>query len=251
MNSDAYANKWRVMVAVGVSVFLATLDISIVNVAMPTLVRDLQTDFATVQWVVLAYLLALATTLPSVGRLGDMLGKKRIYTAGFGVFVVGSFLCALSPAIGWLIAARVLQSIGATMLLALGPAILTEAFPPSERGRALGISGAIVSAGIIAGPALGGLLIAGLSWHWIFMVNVPVGIVGTVVAMRSIPDVPPLGGQRFDFLGAATLFGALLCLLLALTLGQGQGDGGAFGQPPTLVLFGASALCLALFVWTE
>jgi EmrB/QacA subfamily drug resistance transporter len=204
-----------------------------------------------VQWVVLAYLLALATALPSVGRLGDMLGKKRIYASGFGVFVLGSFLCALSPAIGWLIAARVLQAVGATMLLALGPAILTEAFPPSERGRALGISGAIVSAGIIAGPALGGLLISGLSWHWIFMVNVPVGIVGTVVALRSIPDVPPVGGQRFDFLGAVTLCLSLLALLLGLTLGQvGQG-GGAAALPPAPALFGASALFLALFVWAE
>src|SRR5436190_7009209 len=125
----AYDRKWYVMAAVGVSLFLATLDLSIVNVALPTLVRELRTDFPTVQWVILGYSLALATLLLSVGRLGDMLGKKPIFTAGFGVFVLGSFLCGLAPSVQWLIACRVLQAVGATMLLALGAAILTEAFP--------------------------------------------------------------------------------------------------------------------------
>lgn len=239
--AGAAGRKWHVMGAVGVSLFLATLDISIVNVAMPTLVRELGTDFPTVQWVVLAYLLTMATLLLSVGRLGDMVGKKRIYAAGFVVFVLGSFLCALAPGVYWLIAFRVLQAIGATMLLALGPAILTEAFPPTERGRALGLTGAIVSAGIIAGPTLGGVLIDALSWHWIFMVNVPVGIVGLLVALRYVPALRPAGGQTFDFLGAATLCVALLAMLLALTLGQA----GGFTQPVVLALATLAVVALA------
>lgn len=238
-----YGRRWYVMAAVGLSVFLATLDGSIVNVALPTLVRELRTDFPTVQWVVLSYLLTMSTLLLSVGRLGDMLGKKRIYAAGFVVFITGSFLCGLAPGVYWLIGARVLQAVGATMLLALGPAILTEAFPPSQRGRALGVVGAVVSAGIVAGPTVGGLLIDALSWHWIFMVNVPIGLIGTLVALRYVPATTPGRGQRFDFLGALTLCVSLLALLLALTLGQEIG----FTQPPMLALFALSAVFLLAF----
>ena len=127
-----YSRKWYVMAAVAMSIFLATIDVSIVNVALPTLVRDLNTDFATIQWVVLAYLLAMTTLMLSIGRLGDMIGKKAIFTAGFVVFTLGSALCGLAPTVYWLIAFRVLQAVGAAMTLALGAAIVTEAFPSQE-----------------------------------------------------------------------------------------------------------------------
>jgi EmrB/QacA subfamily drug resistance transporter len=214
---------------------------------LPTLREELNTTFAAVQWVVLAYLLTLATLLLSVGRAADIIGKKRIYVAGFVVFTVGSVLCGLSPTVEWLIAMRVVQGIGAAMLFSLGPAILTEAFPPSERGRALGISGAVVSIGVIAGPTLGGLILGSLSWHWIFFVNLPVGIVGTWLALRSIPVTMPRGGQTFDFVGAGTLFVGLLTFLLALTLGQERG----FGSPSILALFGVALIAAALFLWIE
>jgi EmrB/QacA subfamily drug resistance transporter len=235
------------MAAVGMSILLATIDGSIVNVALPTLVRDLQTDFATVEWVILAYLLALVTLLPSIGRLGDMIGKKAIYTAGFVVFTVGSVLCGLSPDVYWLVGFRVLQAVGAAMVLALGAAILTEAFPASERGRALGMFGTFVSVGVVLGPTLGGILIESLSWHWIFFVNLPVGIVGVWVSLRFVPDFMPVGKQRFDYVGAVTLFISLLALLLALTLGQSVG----FSHPYIVLLFMASLLFLALFIFIE
>jgi len=249
MNPDpkSYADKWRVMAAVAVGIFLATLDISIVNVALPTLVRDLGTSFAVVQWVVLAYLLTLTTLMLSVGRLADIVGHKGLYAAGFVVFVAGSALCGLSPAAGWLIGFRVLQALGAAMILALGPAIVIAAFPPHERGKALGIGGSVVSVGIVVGPALGGILIDALSWHWIFFVNVPVGIVGTWLVLRFVPSHKPEGGQRFDYGGAVLLFFGLLALLLALTLGQQWG----FGDTR---VFGLGTLWLALsvgFVWVE
>ena len=150
-----YGRKWYVMIAVGTGIFLSTIDGSIVNIALPTLVRELATDLATVQWVVLAYLLTLTTLILGVGRLADMKGKKPIYITGFIVFTVGSVLCGLSPNVYVLIAFRVLQALGGTMLLALGMGILTEAFPPAERGRALGMAGSMVSIGIIVGPTLG------------------------------------------------------------------------------------------------
>jgi EmrB/QacA subfamily drug resistance transporter len=235
------------MAAVAMGIFLATIDGSIVNVALPTLVAELNASFATVQWVVLAYLLTLATLLPSVGRLADMRGKKSIYVYGLGVFTVGSVLCGLAPTVGWLIAMRVVQAVGAAMILALGQAILTEAFPPSERGRALGISGAIVSIGIITGPTLGGLILGSLSWHWIFFVNLPVGILGVWIAMRSLPKSQPRGGQVFDIAGAAALFVALFALLMALTLGQGWG----FGNVRILAMFAVAIGALFLFIAIE
>ena len=242
-----YSRKWHVMLAVAMGTFLATIDGSIVNLALPTLVRDLRSDFATVQWVVLAYLLTLATLILGIGRLADMKGKKPIYTTGFIIFTIGSLLCGLAPSIYWLIAFRVIQAVGAAMVVALGAAILTEAFPPSERGKALGLFGTVVSIGIVVGPTLGGILIDAFSWHSIFFVNLPVGIAGTALAIRFVPAIQPPGGQRFDLLGALALFTSLLCLSLALTAGQELG----FGDRRILALFAGFAVFLAIFIATE
>ncbi len=242
-----YSRKWYVMSAIAMGIFLATIDGSIVNVALPTLTDKLDTDFASVQWVVLAYLLTITTLQAVVGRLADMRGRKKLYNSGFVVFTIGSLLCGLSPTVGWLIAARVLQGVGAALILALGMAIITEAFPPGERGRALGIAGSIVSIGIVTGPTLGGVIIENLSWHWIFFVNVPVGILGTWLAWRYIPETRPPGGQQFDMAGAATLCVFLLALLLGLTTGQREG----FLSPQALGLFAAAAFFLATFIILE
>ncbi len=241
-----YSRKWLVMTAVAAGILLTTIDGNIVNVALPTLVRNLQTNFATIQWVVLAYLLTLATLLLSLGRLGDMIGKKPIYTTGFIIFTLGSALCGLAPTVSWLIGFRVVQAIGGAMLLALGMAIVTEAFPPNERGRALGISGTFISVGIVVGPTLGGLIINELSWRWIFYVNLPIGIIGTFLAIRFVPASKPIGRQQFDFGGAMTLFFGLLTLLLGLTAVQQQGFG-----PLVYYLFSGFLLFLAAFLIIE
>jgi len=242
-----YSQKWYVLSAVGMGVFLATIDGSIVNISLPTLVTSFQTDFALVQWVVLSYLLAVTTLMLGVGRLADIYGKKPIYTAGFIIFTIGSVLCGLSPNIYTLIGFRVLQAVGASMIMALGMAIVTEAFPGSERGRALGISGTIVSVGIAVGPTLGGLIVQYLSWHWIFFVNLPIGIIGTFMVIRYVPAFKPPGGQRFDYLGALTLCVSLLSLLVALTLGQRVG----FGNGIVLLLVGIFIAFLAAFILIE
>jgi EmrB/QacA subfamily drug resistance transporter len=242
-----YSRKWYVMAAVGMSILLSTIDATIVNIALPTLVRDLDTDFPTVQWVVLSYLLIQATLMLSVGRLGDMLGKKPLFTSGFIVFTIGSVLCGLAPSVYWLIGFRMVQAVGAAMLLALGMAIITESFPPSERGKALGISGTIISVGIVIGPALGGLIVDALSWRWIFFVNLPVGIIGTLMAIAYIPALKPSGRQRFDYLGAITLFLSLLAFLLALTWGQQLG----FTDSRIVLLLAGSLLFLVAFILIE
>jgi len=242
-----YARKWYVMIATGLGIFLGTIDASIVNIALPTLSKELDASFATVQWVVIAYLLTLATLTLSIGRLGDMLGKKRIYTTGFAVFTIGSVLSGLAPGIEWLIGFRVLQAVGASMIFALGMAIITQAFPPGERGRALGISGALVSIGIVVGPSLGGFIVDQWSWRWIFIVNLPIGIFGTAAAHRFIPDVPPPGGQRFDFKGATVFFVSLLTFMLGLSLAQTQG----FGSTAVLALLTTGILAMAAFIMIE
>lgn len=242
-----YENKWWVMLTVSMGVLLATIDGSIVNVALPRLVEELDTRFAVIQWVSLSYLLTLATLTLSVGRAGDVIGKKRIYTTGFTVFTVASVVCGLAPSVEFLIGFRVAQALGAVMVLSLGPAVLVEAFPPSERGKALGLIGTAVSVGVITGPVAGGLLISSFGWRSIFFVNLPVGIIGTWLAIRYVPRTIHRIEQRFDYLGAVLLSATLLAVSLAMTLGQERG----FRSPLILGLFAVTAVGLVTFVRVE
>jgi len=223
------------------AIFLGTIDGSIVNVALPTLADEFDTSFGVVQWVSLGYLLTQATLTLGFGRLGDMIGKKPIFTLGFGIFTVFSVLAGFSPTIVFLILARVFQAIGAAMIFAMGFAITTEAFPPSERGKALGINGSMVSLGIIIGPVLGGLIIDAANWRWIFLVNLPIGIIGTITAIKFVPNTKPHATQRFDWIGAGLFLVAFLSFLVALTYGQEAG----FSDP--LVVVGL-LLAVAAFV---
>lgn len=247
MQNPDYSRKWWIMSAVAMGVFLATIDGSIVNIALPSLVTELNEPLAVVQWVVLAYLLVITTLMLTVGRLADMIGRKRLYLSGMAIFTIGSLLCGLSPNVYWLIGFRVLQGLGAAATQALGTAIVTDAFPPAERGKALGIIGGIVSIGVIAGPTLGGLILGVLTWHWLFFVNIPVGILGLILCWKFIPSDHAGMQQRFDFRGAAILFLTLISFLLALTIGQNS----SFAQPIVLILFALSALSLAGFVLAE
>jgi EmrB/QacA subfamily drug resistance transporter len=244
---DGGQRKWFVMAAVATGTFLGTIDGSIVNIALPVLEKEFVTQFSVVQWVVLSYMLTVATLMLAVGRLADIFGKKGLYLAGFSIFTIGSGLCGLANTAPQLIAFRVIQAIGAAMITALGTAILTEAFPPQERGKALGIGGTMVSIGLISGPTLGGLILGALSWHWIFFVNLPVGLAGILLVIRYVPRTPAAGRERFEFPGAASLFTGMLAFLLALTLGQDRG----FGSPVVLALMGLSLGAFFLFYWIE
>ena len=246
-SSVDYSRKWLVMSAVAMALFLETIDISIVNVALPTLVRAFHTDFATIQWVILAFLLTQTTLMMSIGRLGDMVGKKAIMTWGFVVFSLTSMLCGFAPSIGWLIGLRVVQGVAAAMAFALSMGIATEAFPPTERGKALGTIGLLVSVGIVSGPVVGGYLIDALSWEWIFFVNVPIGVLGVFLTQRYVPDIRPVGKQSFDYAGGLIFLVFLLTLLLALTFGQKLG----FGNLWIVSLLAISAIFLAGFIWVE
>lgn len=242
-----YSQKWWVLLSVAMGIFLSTIDGSIVNVALPTLQEVFHASFATVQWVVVSYLLVVTSLMLGVARLADMIGKRRIYLTGMVLFTLGSLLCGIAPSIGFLIGFRAFQGLGAVMLQALGMAIVTEAFPPAERGRALGITGTIVSVGISIGPTIGGVLIGAAGWRWIFLVNLPVGIVGFWLARRYIPDWRPPGGQRFDGLGAALLFVALISLATGLTFGPTRG----WHSPEIAALLIAALAGFLIFVGLE
>ncbi|HEU4319277.1 MAG TPA: MFS transporter [Acidimicrobiia bacterium] len=239
--------RWLVLLAIAASTLLATIDGSIVNVAFPTLVDELNTSFNVIQWVALAYLLTIATLTMSMGRLGDVLGKKRLFVTGIVVFAIGSALCGLAPDVSWLIGFRVLQAIGSVLILALGAAILVEAFPPTERGKALGWIGTTVSLGIVSGPVIGGVLISAFDWRAIFFVNIPVGIVAAYMAIRHVPNTRPSQGQKFDIGGAILMSVALFSLSLALTLGQDLG----FSSTPVILGFVVSAIAAIGFVIVE
>jgi EmrB/QacA subfamily drug resistance transporter len=243
---SGYPEKWLAMAGIGTGVLMATLDVSIVNICLPTLVDVLHTNFATVQWVILSYMLVLTSMVLGVARLGDMFSKKKLYSAGLALFTGGSLLCGLSPSIGWLIGFRALQGTGAVMMQALGAAIITEIFPAWERGRALGVIGGIISAGLALGPAIGGVLIGLAGWRSVFLVNVPIGLIAALIVVRHIPLLPPVRrGQRFDVPGACVMLVTLASYALAMTMGEHSG----FGTLRVQVLFftsvaGVTALLL-------
>jgi EmrB/QacA subfamily drug resistance transporter len=247
INHTDYSRKWYILFSVGMGVFLATIDSSIVNIALPTLVKTFNTKFAVVQWVSLSYMLIIATLILSMGRLGDLIGKKGIYLSGMIIFTLSSMLCGISQTVYWLIFFRIVQGVGAAMMASLGVALVTEAFPTHERGKALGTIGGIVSIGIITGPVLGGILIDAMSWHWIFFVNIPIGILGSFMVLRYVPISTGGTGQRFDFAGAATLFISVLSFLLALTLGQNMG----FRNQFIILLFAIWTVSFILFLYLE
>ncbi len=241
------AYKWSVMLVAGSGIYMVTLDSGIVNVALPVLTAEFHAALNTAQWVILGYLLCITALLLPAGRLADMLGRKRVFLAGFLLFAGSSALCGLAPGIGWLVAARVLQGIGGALVQANSPALVTQAFPSSERGRALGIVSAIVSVGLLSGPMVGGLITQYLGWRWAFYVNVPISIVATAVGTRLLRPSPRQPGQRFDITGAALFLVAVVALLLTLTTGPTQG----WRSPGALALTALALASTVAFLWVE
>ena len=242
------SSKWFVLVVIGLGTFMTALDSSIVNVILP-LVRDsLGSDFASTEWVVTIYLLVLSGLLLSFGRMGDMYGHRRVYMAGFMLFVLSSMMCGLSGTIIWLVIFRATQALGAAMLASNSPAILTHNFPPQQRGQALGLLATMTYLGLVAGPSVGGWLANAFSWEAVFFINLPIGILALFLSWHLIPDDSHSpGGERFDIVGAG-LFTLGLSLLL---LGLNQGHAWGWNSLPVLGLLLVSVLLLIGFVTVE
>jgi len=214
-SAPAAGSPWLVFSAVSVGTFMSTLDGSIVNVALPTLGTELRAPIDRLEWIVGGYLLTLSVTLLVSGKLGDIFGHRGVYAAGLLLFTLGSGLCGVAPSLQTLVASRVLQALGASLTMAVGPAVITAVFPAELRGRALGGLASVVSIGLTIGPPLGGLIIQALSWRWIFFVNLPIGLLGTLWALRVLPG-SERRPARFDLAGALLLAAALGLGLVAL-----------------------------------
>ncbi len=198
-------SPWWGFSAVAVGVFMATLDGSIVNVALPSIRGHFGASIGGVEAVVSVYLLVISATLLAAGRLGDVLGRRRVFTGGMLVFTLGSGLCGVAWSLPALVAARAVQALGAAAMMSMGPAIVTATFPRERRGQALGLVSSVVAAGLTAGAPAGGAILAFARWHGVFLVNLPVGVAGAVWAWRALPADPAPGGARFDLPGAAWL----------------------------------------------
>ncbi|MDP4091947.1 MAG: MFS transporter [Bacillota bacterium] len=210
-------HKWLILFNVSVSVFMATLDGSIVNIALPVMSGKLSVTIESIQWVVTSYLLTISVLLLIWGKISDLRGKKKIFLFGFIVFTFGSGLCGLSHSLVFLVFSRILQAVGASSMMALSQGIVTATFPPKERGMALGITGTTVAIGSLVGPSLGGVLVHLAGWQSIFLINIPVGIIGTILTLIIIPDLPgnPHSG-KFDIKGSLMMVSSIMLLFLGL-----------------------------------
>lgn len=208
-----------IVLAVGCGTFMSALDSSVVNLAMPLIKNQFSVSLSMVEWIVTAYLLVVSSLLLTYGRLSDLYGQKKFYLTGFIIFVIGSALCGFSSGIGMLITFRVVQALGAGMLFSTGPAIITNAVPPENRGRALSAVAVAVALGLSSGPVIGGLLATYIGWPSIFFINVPIGLAGIVMVFRFVPDIAKKTEKvRFDVLGSVLVFAGLFLLLLPLSI---------------------------------
>ena len=239
--------RWG-LASLSLSMLLSSLGTSIANVGLPTLAQAFNASFQAVQWVVIAYLLAITTLIVSVGRLGDLTGRRRLLLAGIFLFTVASALCGVAPTLWLLIAARGLQGLGAAIMMALTMAFVAETVPRAKSGSAMGLLGTMSALGTALGPSLGGVLIAGLGWRAMFFVNLPLGLLTLFLAYRTLPadrQGPKIDGARFDHVGTLLLALTLASYALAMTLGRGS-----FGSL-NLALLLAAAFGVGFFVFTE
>lgn len=210
--------KWLSFLIVATGVFMSTLDSSMVNIALPTIMKEFHSPLRSTEWVVMIYLLTITASLLFWGHLSDRLGRRKIYSTGLLSFAVGSGACALSPSLAWLIGARFFQALGAAMMMSTGPAIIKETFPAEQLGRGLGLIGVAVSLGLMTGPSVGGLLLELYSWRALFLITVPVGLVFSLFAGHTLPaKANRVVSHTMDWPGSLAWAAALTFAALAIT----------------------------------
>lgn len=240
-SSGNHRSKWMILSAVMMAVIMGPIDGSIVNVVLPSIATHFQCDYALAQWVPTIYMLAICSFILVYGRLGDMLGYKRIFLTGLACFAVASLLCGLSKNIWMLIVFRGFQGLMVAMQMSLGMAIITSAFPPKERGKAIGIYSTAIALGLMLGPVLGGIIAQFLSWRFVFFINVPIAVVALLWGYRVIPQGIKKPGQRLDFLGAGLAFLFLFSMLLYANRGEKLGWVSGWGI--------SLLICIVVFGW--
>jgi len=243
-------NKWAVLALSASASFMTTLDGSIVNIGLPSIASTFHVGISgATEWIIIGYLVVIAATLLTFGRLTDILGRKSIFLLGLIIFIVGSMLCGLAPSLWLLILARLLQGIGGALIFSVNVAMITSTFPGNERGLALGLNAVVVSLGVATGPTIGGIIIQYLTWRWIFYVNVPICLLVLLAGWYFYKEQRPLQGQRerFDPLGAVVLAIGMAALTLGLSFGQEWG----WLSLGTLVTLGIGIVMLAVAVYVE
>jgi EmrB/QacA subfamily drug resistance transporter len=239
--------KWWTLVLISIATFMLLLDITVVNVALPDIQRDLGASLSSLQWVVDAYSLMLAAFLLTAGSLGDRLGRRRVFSLGFAVFTLASFLCGISGDPTLLNLARGLQGIGGAAMFATSLALIGQEFHGRDRATAFGVWGATVGGAVAIGPLVGGLITEHLGWEWIFFVNIPIGAVAIVLTEIRLANVAAQDPQPVDLPGLATFSGGLFLLIFGLIRGNPEG----WGSPTILASLAGSAALLLAFVAIE
>ncbi len=222
-NKNVYKNRWIILAVVVLLPFMGTLDSTIVNVALPVMVNIFSVTMSSIQLIVICYLITIVSTILLFGRLGDIKGKSIVFNLGLLVFTIGSLFCALSKNFTYLLFFRIVRAIGASAAMANNQGIITQVFPANERGRALGISGTFLALGTMIGPPLGGIIISYLSWHYIFLINIPVGIIGTAIGFKVLPRKSNEKKEDIDFIGAIIFGISVVLLFYSLINGQTVG----------------------------
>jgi EmrB/QacA subfamily drug resistance transporter len=241
---------WPALWAMVVGFFMILVDSTIVSVATPAIRDDLGTDYNSVIWVTSAYLLAYAVPLLVTGRLGDRFGPKNVYLVGLTVFTLASLWCGLTDSIDMLIIARVVQGFGAALITPQTMAVITRTFPPAKRGAAMALWGATAGVATLVGPILGGVLVDGLGWEWIFIVNVPVGIIGFVLAVRLVPTLPT-HTHSFDWLGVALSGIGVFLVVFGIQEGEKYDWGQIDGILSVPLIIAAGLVVFAAFLWWQ
>jgi EmrB/QacA subfamily drug resistance transporter len=240
--------KWWTLAAVAFGLFMIMLDNTIVNVALPSIERDLHMSISSLEWVVTAYALTFAALLITGGKLGDYYGRRKMFTLGLAIFTLASLACGFAPSAGFLIGMRAVQGVGSALMNPATLSIITATFEPRERGRAIGIWAGVSAMALAIGPLLGGLIVDNLNWNWIFFVNVPVGVVGIVVSQLVIRESRDTSHeQSIDIPGLVTSGLGLLALCYALIEGNKHG----WTSAEIIGLFAASVVLIAAFVVLE
>ncbi|HEX2924378.1 MAG TPA: DHA2 family efflux MFS transporter permease subunit [Chloroflexota bacterium] len=236
-------NRWLILLTVSMGAIMGALDSSIVSVALPNITSAFGTNFEGIKWVSIGYMLANGSLMPMMGRIGDLFGRKRSYLFGFATFVLGSALCGLSWSVPSLVAFRIIQAIGASNMYPIALAIVNHAFPPTQRGQALGLYSSSSVAAVIFGPIVGGLLVDSLGWRSIFYVNLPIGVLAIFMALLLIPEDSKRESGEFDFVGALVLAASMSFLLYGINQGSDLG----WGSLPIFGCFWLAAFLLFTF----
>jgi len=241
-------NPWVVMLVLSTGMFMTLLDLTIVNIAIPRIVDGVHASLDEVLWMLNAYSLGYAVLLITSGRLGDIVGPRRLFVGGIALFTAASALSGLAPTAGVLIAGRALQGVGAALLAPQSMAILVSIFPPERRGPVFGVFGMLSGLAVVAGPTLGGLLVTDLSWRWIFFVNLPIGVGVLLAASRLVPDLRPGRRHRLDLAGMALVTAAIFCIVYGLIEGQRYDWGTITGPLSIPLLIAAGVVLLGAFL---